>query len=228
MTDAKPYTTEVDLTDEELLLLDGHASQNVQTAIDGAKLRSSLTAKYGTALTTRQIAMLQKALAWARAQKLLVSRHENLEHCQACGTSKRYVTYKSGPRKGEPNYDRPILVNGVEHGDGFISMRGYPRVGWCNACEDVLLPYLKTECATIACQTPWSKRWTRYGNRRCTSCGWSGHEGQMGHSLTMFGNGTYPSSCPACKASNQIFGATVIETADGYTVVENVEAPLSS
>lgn len=65
---------------------------------------------------------------------------------------------------------------------------------------------------------PGAPLWTRHSNRRCTKCGWEGHEGEMGRLMTLMGDGYYPALCPECGAGDRLFSRDV-ETRDGFTVV---------
>jgi rubrerythrin len=75
------------------------------------------------------------------------------------------------------------------------------------------------ECEVDEKITGHPNRFTRYQNRKCSKCGWFGHEGQMGRRRTMFGDGYYPAQCPSCNAVNEAFGLAVIAIEPGYTAV---------
>ena len=88
-----------------------------------------------------------------------------------------------------------------------------------------LVPVLAEALRDVDCEVPAKLRAegapkrVRYQNRRCTECGWEGHEGQMIREQTVLGDGTYPAGCPSCRASNRFLGRTLVEIVDGYTVL---------
>lgn len=215
--------TEVELIDGELLLLDGHCRPDVQREIDHRKAQLATVAARPD-LTPNQATFLADALAEATTQGRLVLRYERLSHCRVCDARKGYArrtrTSRSGA-KGTLDYKRPLHLAGVELAHRFISMEGYPSLGCCRACWDILKPHVAAEldardvhAAIPESITGHAPRWIREDVRHCTACGWEGREGLMGKLPSLMG-GLYPGVCPSCGAKNEIFGRTIIGSAEG-------------
>lgn len=154
-----------------------------------------------------------------------VYQHERIHYCSVCGWSGDYARYKSGPRRGEKNYDRPLMRPAVEFARRFVRFKNSVSVGACGECIEVILPHLKDALVGVECQLPHQlhtegePEYIRHGRRRCTECSWEGHEGEMGRLPAVFG-GTYPGKCPSCGAESRPFGPRVFEIIDGFDVVE--------
>src|SRR5690606_2734789 len=116
---------------------------------------------------------------------------------------------------------------GVDLDRGFVTFSGYVWVGACDDCmeqhSDLLRAFLADERVELPVQlsTPGRPRYRRHQNRRCTKCGWSGHEGEMRRLRTLLGDGSYPGGCPNCDAANVFLAGNVIERLDGFTIVED-------
>lgn len=220
MSDSPTYS--VRLTDAELLLLDGQCSPEAQAEVDAAKRRRA-TASAFSDLTEAQAALVSKAVEEALSNKKLGLRGVGLRHCDVCGKSAGHYRFKSGRRKGQPDYKRPLSFSGVELADRMVSIAGYASCGCCADCWAAVRPAvlesvsgLEAEIAESLTGEP--PRWRRVLNRRCTSCGWEGTEDQMRPAPTLMGDGTYPSGCPKCPAKNALFH-TPVEIAKGYSLV---------
>ena len=213
----------VKLTDEELVLLDGRCEASTQEEVNGAKERIAARSEYS--VEPKQAGLIADVLREAREQGLLVYQHERIHYCSVCGWSGDYARYKSGPRRGKKNYDRPLMRPAVEFARRFIRFKNYVSVGACGECIEVILPHLKAALVGVECQLPpqlhteGEPEYIRHGRRRCTECSWEGHEGEMGRLPAVFG-GTYPGKCPSCGAESRPFGPRVFEIIDGFDVVE--------
>jgi hypothetical protein len=221
-------STRVDLKDVELVLLDGQCSGSVQAVVDQAKARLAMVARLG-GLTAARAGFVADVVGYAAKHGELRFSRTRMRRCAVCSSAPvpPYVLYKSGPRRGKPNYDTPQYLDGIDFGLSFVKMDGwYPELGCCACCVDVVQPCLVAELENVPAQLPARltatgvSRWSRCGNRRCTQCGWTGHEGQMRRGRTVMGDGTYPAGCPECPAANLPLGRSLVEVADGFTMVE--------
>lgn len=216
------YTTRVELTDDELLRLDGTCSTEAQRAVDAAKLRSVIASRHPS-LTRAQIALVAKTVSVARTEGKLSYIGVPLSPCVVCGDGGGYVKYTRGARKGQSNFNAPCNVWGIELARQFIGVRGSARCGCCTRCLATILPALRTELADIQAELPEAlmgvpPKWKWNANMRCTECAWMGHEGEMGQSPAMMGLGMYPSTCPKCGAKNIPLGPTRVKRDEGHTV----------
>ena len=216
--------TKIDISDEELALLDGRVGETLQEHVSAAVARLAAASAFPD-LTPRQAGLIADAVSEARLAGRLVWHHRRLRYCPLCEKHGGYALYKSGPRKGRPNYDRPLSMPGIELAYRFVTIEGSVAMGGCQDCIRPVIPHLKAALVGVPAALPdmlvteGAQRFNRFDNRRCTACGWTGHEGEMGRRRTLFDDGTYPATCPSCNAENRPFGPRIIETVDGFTVV---------
>lgn len=213
------------LTAEEAALLDGRVSAAAQSVVERAK---EVLALSSSGLSEKEAAMVAEIVATARSRGRLTFAPRRIEACPCCGRRDGYYPHqRSGKyhRKGEPNYKTPKTFAGYDLDQGFIVMQGHIGVGFCETCrervEAVLLPLL----AGVEAEYPerWHgapQRFRRFDHKRCTACGWEGHEGEMRQFRTLMGDGAYPGGCPKCPAENLPLGRRVIEPRDGFSLVE--------
>ena len=212
----------VDLTLEEILLLDGKVNEKAQQVIDNSKEAHRIKTESG--LSDTEAAMVQKIILSARDQLRLTFHYENITQCPCCGRNdgywpvRRTTKYK---RKGQPDYDNPKLIRAWSVNPGFITISRHISLGWCGSCKDRVMPVVlealkddQIEVSQILTGVP--PKFKRYQNREC-ECGWKGHEGEMKWDLALMGDGKFPSRCPKCGAGG-IFSHAV-KIADGYSVV---------
>jgi hypothetical protein len=218
-------STRVALTDEELAVLDGRASDEVQVQVDAAKARLAARDEHPD-LPPHLAGLVADVVTEATSNGELRFRTERLRYCPLCETHAGYVEFKSGPRKGQNNWNRPRTIPGIEFAYRFVSVQGHVTVGGCRECVDEAMPVIREALRGVRAQVPKAlrteggPRYVKHDNRRCTKCGWTGHEGQMTRQRTLMGDGTYPAGCPDCGAENLPLGRDVVERIDGFEVVE--------
>jgi|HigsolmetaAR206D_1030411.scaffolds.fasta_scaffold00003_21 hypothetical protein len=120
---------DVRLTLEELKLLDGKVSKEVQKVIDRAKKE----AEFGF-----ELPFMNEVMAEALEIGRLTWRRVQLAECPFCDKQRRYHPYTRtthNHQKGEPNLNRPIYYEGVDFNDRHI---------WFKDRGDVCLDCLKT------------------------------------------------------------------------------------
>lgn len=221
-------TRDVPLTNEECLLLDGKVSEKAQAVVNIAK-RQIDTAQRLSALTEAQAAFVSDVVTEAVQSGRLICRPESMRRCGVCGKSAGYAVHARNGRyhrKGDRNLDRPLALNGFQFRHDFIEMKGYPSLACCRECFTVLKPFLAAELESVRAVIPEAitghpPRFTRLDNKRCTQCGWTGHEGEMRRRRTILGDGTYAAGCPKCSAENLLFGPALIENQSGFTLTES-------
>lgn len=218
----------VNLTDTELVLLDGQVGEKVQVEIVLAQARLE-TAGRLTDLTPELAGFIADAVAEAKKNGRLIFRYKQLSHCKLCGERGGHLKYKRNSRwhcKGELNYKKPTYVSGIELACRFVTVRGYASVGCCTSCfkkvENNLIAELGKVKAELPKQLVDGKTYKRYQKVECQKCDWKGHEGQMIQKRTLMGVGFYPGGCPAegCGALNSPFGVREIKTLTEFEVVE--------
>lgn len=213
----------VTLTFEELMLIDGKVNDEAQKVIDSTKEAHRIQTASG--LTESEARMVQKIVASSRGELRLSFYFENIKDCPCCGRKdgywpvRRTSKYK---RRGQPDYDNPKLIRGYSINPGFVSIKHYISLGFCESCKDRVMPHIlealkddQIEVNEKLSGVP--PKFKRHRNRRCKKCEWAGHEGEMIWAQTLMGDGKFPAYCPTCKTGG-IFNND-IELADGYSVV---------
>ncbi len=221
----KPATVRVALTDDELIELDGRCRPEVQQEVEAARLRLRYRLLLPD-LPARLSGFVADVVSEATRTGILIQSRRSISYCSLHGGSAGYRVFKSGPRKGRRDPDRPLYLWGVEFANRFIIMEHHVTLGGCTDCIKQVEPYLPMALQGVPAQLPEALRtegdpvWTRRGLRRCTRCEWSGHEGQMGRLPTLMGSGTYPGVCPSCKAKDVLFSGEgkVFEPRKGYAL----------
>lgn len=215
----------MNLTDDELILLDGKCRPGIQKEVDAAKTRIATIAA-NPDIRCEDAKFIADALTEARTHGELSFTREQLRHCLVCNRSAGYAKYARAGRyhrKGQNNTNRPLTFYGVELANRFVRMKGYATLGCCLECWTRIQPLLVEKLAGVEAEishyiTGQPPNFKRYKKAHCKECGWEGHQGQMRQLNALMG-GQYPGGCPNCKAENRVFGATLIETVDGYVIV---------
>lgn len=219
-------TTSVSLTDDELVLLDGRCGAKVQPDVDAAKMRIA-TWRSLEGVPRHIAALVADVVNEAQTQGRIVHWRASMTTCPACRRDDGYWPHtRSGRyhRKGEPNFDNPKTIGGFEFAKRFVTIKHHVTLGGCDACVSEAMPHIVRLLADVRAEVPatmtgHAPKWQWFEVVHCNSCGWDGHEGQMGKLLTLMGDGYYRGECPKCHAKNT-FGVRNIErVADKWTVV---------
>lgn len=210
-------TAEIKLTDDEILLLDGKGTPETQRAVEAAKFRKTLGG-----MSDGKKKIISKILEVAATERKLTYCHTSARYCSGCGKTAGYVKYKSGRNKGTSNWNKPLSFSGIEFNRGFVSVQNHISAGGCNDCVREILPYVKEAVKDMAVELPECLRgpvtYTRFRNRKCLECGWTGHEGELRQLPALF-EGRYAGGCPNCPAENRFMGRMVIDFADGHSII---------
>lgn len=209
----------VHLTDTELVALDGRCSPTVQATVNAATARIAAVTEWPD-LPHGLAGLVADTVTEATRAGAVTYRPVPLRSCDWCHRDAGYATYQTGRRAGQRNPDRPLAFPGVE-----LSTRppvvGGAHLGACRDCmaavRPALVEALRDVCAEIPTRlsVPGRAVYRRWGMRRCTRCGWVGHEGQMRPAVNL-DNETYPHGCPGCHA----VGAAVVVPVDGHVVLD--------
>lgn len=216
---------QVSLNDDEMLLLDGKCSEEVQAKVNIVKSQIAMKAKL-TSIKPEFASFIADTVERAKTYGALSCTYKGLRYCKVCNATAGYALYTRSTRwhrKGDKNMDRPLTLSGIELAQGFISFQGYANLGCCNKCWAEIKPLLVKELEGVEAEIPTSitgkpPEFKKYDNRKCTVCGWTGHEGLMGRSCTLMGDGTYPSTCPKCNQKDGLFEHK-INSAPGFAVL---------
>lgn len=217
-------TVLVHLTDDELVLLDGRCRDEVQDKVHAALARIAMRSELPD-LTPAQAGLVSDVVTAAREHGRLRYMSTIIDWCHLCKTHLGYALYKSGPRKGEKNHSKPRFLPAIDMDPRFVHIKHHAGLGGCSDCVTPIVGVIAEQLRGVPAQVPDKLRAEgepvrlRHNNVECTKCGWEGHEGQMRRKRTLMGDGTYPAGCPECDAENG-FGRTLIETTEGFTVVE--------
>lgn len=224
MTSATEYR--VELTRQELLMLDGRCGHGVQSIIDGAKLEADLESRLGCHAGIARLAVA--AVSEARTEGRLIFRHERIQYCRVCERAAGYAAVKRTTswhrRKGDVDHSKPLTMGAVELAHRFVRIDKHVAVGCCSECFEAAKPVLAVALANVRAELPEAltgipSKYRRWGKRRCTACQWQGHEGEMGELPTLFNDGHYRGECPRCGATNAPLGKAIVEQLDGFEVV---------
>lgn len=225
-------THKVELTDLELLLLDGKCSESVQSVIYSVRDRLALEQTL-SGLNPAEVQFVHNVIQRARTTGELRPARESLKSCPVCGQIAGYAKVRRSTRykkKGETDYDKPLYLSGYDFAAGFIRMKGYPSLGCCSFCYDKLKVTLIEQIQNVPCELSSffdiPTRWKRFQNVKCTECQWVGHEGQMRQLPAIMG-GFYPGGCGRCGAENHFFSKDTIERIDSFTLVSVKVSPIA-
>lgn len=215
--------TKIELPDEAIILLDGKFGPEIQSIVNIVKER--LAIPYSE-LSEEEKKFLIDVKREAINSGKLIYQGKRIRYCDVCGKNAEYAKYpRSGRnhRKGETDWSKQLLFNGIELAERFITMSGYASLGCCELCFNKLLPLLKEFLKTIKAELPdilaGPIKYKFNQNKKCNKCGWTGHEEQM-IKLTAIMGGQYPGECPNCHEGNRFLGKTIIEDDKGYTITE--------
>jgi hypothetical protein len=187
MKKEKTITHKVELTDQELLLLDGKINPTAQEEVDDAKLRIQCRNKY-LELPQIQTDFIATTLKIVNKEKKLIFRDGQFSYCPICN-------------KGSCFGKNPPTFWGKDLQDSFVSWKNMPNHGGCSKCINSILPHLKQELKEIKAELPSELASTeflyqRFRKAACSKCKWKGHDGELKSGL----------SCPKCGAENGYFG----------------------
>ena len=220
-------TTLVLLTDDELVVLDGLGGLDLQKKVDSAKIRIG-SRPIASHLSKEDADLIGRIVAEAKENGQLVFYRQSVKSCSTCGKKCDYPRHSRSSRthrRGDLNYDRPILFSGTEFAKRFVTMQNYVTVGACSECVERLLPEIKKALVglevelPVALQTEGLPCYKKSENKRCKKCSWQGHEEELGNLRTFMGDGYYRGKCPSCGAESGLFNHT-IESRDGFVMIE--------
>lgn len=216
-----------ELLDTEWLLLDGQCRPEVQIMVDAARERLVMRGRYAN-MEPALAGFIADVIREAQQEGQLIYQHRRITFCPLCKRAAAYPVYKSGRKKGQPNYSKPRLgFAGIELAYRFVRIEGHVALGGCADCINGVEPWLREELRGVPTQLTESLKADgepqriRYKRKRCKLCGWEGHEGEMRQLPAIMGS-SYPGGCPNCPAETGLF-RNDIEHCEGF-VVEELEA----
>lgn len=216
-----------ELTLQEALYLDGHVSAEAQRVVDIAKATRALVVHGIEEPIARFVA---EVVDEARTEQKLTFVRIRIRHCHVCGRDAGYAKHKRSGRTyraGDTDSNHPLTMGGVELADRFVRLQGHATLGCCDECWARAQPLLPDALAGIRAEVPKGitgrdPQWRRWHLCRCKSCGWQGHEGELGELPAMI-SGYYRGKCPQCGAESRPFGERFVEHVSGYAVVATGE-----
>ncbi|RXZ78009.1 hypothetical protein EBB07_28530 [Paenibacillaceae bacterium] len=200
----KRYKIELSL--DELELIDGKVSEEAQKVIEEAKKESS----YGF-----ELPIMNEIIKNSEKTGMLKWKHKYILSCDYCDKKSDYKIYPRSSRnhnKGDKNYNKPIYYSGIIYNEGFITIQGLGDM--CQECSkkynitNRLIDYiidndLKIE---IIQNDYMDSKYLKDDISICYNCSKEMLESQMSRERTLMGDGTYPSGCPHCKSKSLPFG----------------------
>lgn len=195
----------VSLTYKEIVMLDGNARDCVQKVVDQAKTENSIGLDSFSNEVIRK-AIEQGKLSWGS---------KKICKCLYCSNKPRgYEKYRSSSRyhrKGDTNYDKPLLYYAVDPMQGFVIFNG--GEGMCTDCwegkyKNKIIQYILDNDLPVEIQKNdfADTKYVKDVERKCYSCGKTMYESEMGVERTFMGNGNYPAKCPHCGAVSAFLG----------------------
>lgn len=223
-------TKMLSLTDEEIVMLWESTRPETVAHVKAARARLVLAIRLAH-LPAASAGLIADVLTVAHEHGRVPYSRRSIERCPLCETHAGYAVHRRSGRyhrKGDVRHDRPLTMAGHDFDPSFVRIQRHTGLGCCNPCFVALRDDLAKALVDVRAEVPEAitghpPRFRRHDNRRCTSCGWTGHEGEMGWERTLMGNGTYPARCPQCGSRNAPLGPTIIETVPGFTVVDAIK-----
>lgn len=215
----------LDLTDDELVLLDQKCSAKVQLLVDAGKARVSSRSRFPE-LSSVQSGLVADVLSEAMLHGKVTFQPKSIDYCRMCSKSGGYVLFKSGYRKGQPNYKKPKWFSGIEFARRSVTIRGHVSLGGCSDCVTPCLPSLKSALRDVRAEVAEPLRTegdpvlVRYPRKGCPVCPWEGHEGEMVRYPALMGGGDYPGGCPSCGHKFGVWSGASFKTLDGFVITE--------
>ena len=122
------------IKDEDLVKLDGICSTETQELVDKAKERLGLIGggmPKGLAKVITEIREDGERFLKLDFERIAIHK------CPVCEKGGEYAKYpRNGKyhRKGQPNYNKPIYINGIQFNGSCVRMKGFTTTGCCNEC----------------------------------------------------------------------------------------------
>ncbi len=215
----------LELTDDEIISLDGKCESDTQIIVE--QIKFSMTLRESGGITAKQSHMIAKILHVAKEKGRLTYQRTGIRYCPCCNDSAGYAKYKRNSinhQKGDENRNKPLYLGAFNLDQGFIVIANHISTGYCDNCKQTMEPVLIKLLKGIKTQIPshWEDAphdYLKYDNKICSKCAWEGHEGEMKKLNALMG-GKYPGGCPNCEARNEVFGAQNIRLSEGFTIVE--------
>lgn len=204
----------IELTFEELKLLDGKVSKEAQEVIDQAKREENIGFDLPVMNEILSKSMKTGKLTWVR---------KSIRSCSYCDKEYTYHRYKRNSKyhkKGDLNYDKPIYYSGIAFNEGFVTFAGIGDM--CMECCEKhnvikrLIDYIWQNDLKIQIQRNHYKpsKYIIDPYYICQNCKEEFPESTMGRDNAIFG-GTYPSRCPHCDSKN------VSQVSNKHTFINN-------
>lgn len=217
----------IELTDTELILLDGKVSPDAQKEIELAKQRIALVG-----FSKGQQAFLVAVKNEAETNGILGCRYVRVAYCKICKRDPGYAKYKSSTqyhKKGDLNRKKPLSFQGIDLALRFVTMTGYPTLGCCSDCWKEIQPAVTEILKDVQAEIPKGitgtpSRYKKVFIMAC-ECGWKGLETEMGELPAVMG-GKYKGKCPSCGFENRFLGPHRIRRVhpEEWALVEMVTA----
>lgn len=191
----------VDLTWEELQLLDGKVREKAQKVIDKARIEQSIGFDLPIMNEIIRKSLETGTLTWVR---------KSIRSCDYCDKERTYQRYKRSSRyhnKGDFDYDKPVYYGGIAFNEGFIAIKGLGDM--CSECcsnhkvLERLIDYIWEKDLKIQIQSNNYRpgKYLKDPIYSCKDCGEEFPESKMGRDAAVF-SGYYPSRCPHCDSKN--------------------------
>jgi len=194
----------IELTYNELILVDGKVNADAQVVIDKSKEEN----KIGFDLP-----IMNEIIVKSIESGILKWRFKRIDHCSYCDKDYGYYTYNRNSRnhrKGENNYDKPKTHFGIAFNEDFITIKDHGDM--CSGCAanfkivDKLCDYIIKNELPIEIKTkPEISLYLKDEIKICYECGEEMQESKMGKLPAALG-GSYPGKCPYCFAESTFFG----------------------
>lgn len=194
----------VELTSDELMLLDGKVREEIQKIIEQSKLEKS----FGLDDYSNEI--LRKGVENGKIEW----SYCKISSCIFCDKKAGYHTFRRTTRyhrKGEEDIKKPFTYSGVKPFCGFFLVNGVS--GICRDCwngkfipkiyQYILDNDLKIELTKCG---NFETKYFKDCSKICYNCKQLMYESEMGKERTFFNDGWYSSICPHCGASAKFFG----------------------
>jgi hypothetical protein len=131
----------MEISDEELALLDGKCRPALQLDVDKAVDRLQYVTNGPTNLTPEQRSFVGEVVAIATREMSAYYREVFVHKCSCCDRGGEYTKYRSGIKKGRPNRQRPIKIAAISY--------CFWSADACTECAEAIHEYLVSSLADI-------------------------------------------------------------------------------
>lgn len=180
--ETKGLTFTVELSPDELLLLDGLCRAQVQSDVDHLKHAMELSGEHD--ITLPEGLFVARAVATAQKKGRLTCDRVSMVRCKVSGKRAEMHTPRRKTRDNPYKMDVEVPFSGYDLDRGRVVMQHHPRLGIAVEAFDRLQPILASELAVVKAELPEKimghpPKYARKDVCECPECAWQGGKHEM-------------------------------------------------